>query len=111
VVVHAPQVVVVERRERPVQRQDLEPVAAEVEVADDLRPEQGDDVGRDAEPEAGDDLLGDGGPAEHLAALEDNDAHAGPREVRGGDQAVVAAPDDDGVVALLGRHRAQAYGG
>jgi hypothetical protein len=37
VVVDPPQVVALERRERPVERKDLQPVPGEVELADDLR--------------------------------------------------------------------------
>ena len=52
------------------------------------------------EAEARDDLLGDGRAAEHVAPLEHEHAPAGPGEVGGADQAVVAAADHDRVVAL-----------
>ena len=71
VVVDAPQVVAhlgAERRQRPVDRQHLQAVANEVELADDLRPQQRDDVRRDAELEAGDDLLGDRRAAQDVRA-------------------------------------------
>ena len=100
VVVRAPQVVAVERGERAVERQDLEAVAGQLQLADDLGPKQRHHVGGDAEAEAGDDLLGDGRAAEHVAALEHDHAHAGAGEVRGRDQAVVPAADHDRVVAL-----------
>ena len=61
VVVDAPQVVanlVAGRRERAVDRQHGQTVADQVELADDLRPQQRHDVRSDAELEAGDDLLG-----------------------------------------------------
>ena len=77
-----------------------EAVPRQVEVADDLGPQQAHDVGGDREPEARDDLLGDRRPAQQVPALEDDDAPAGPSEVGGRDEAVVAAADHDGVVGL-----------
>ena len=76
------------------------PCFGQLEVADDLRPQQADDVARDREPEARDDLLRDRGAAEHVPALQDDGLEAGAGEVRGGDEAVVAAADDHRVVAL-----------
>ena len=99
VVVDAPEVVAVEhRREGAVEREDLEAVARQVEVPDDLGPQERDDVGADRELEAGEDLLGHRRAAEDVAPLEDEDLLAGAREVGGVDQAVVAASDDDDVV-------------
>ena len=77
----------------------MQAVPREVEVADDLRPQQAHDVREHREREAGEDLLAHRRPADPLAALEDDDALAGTREVRGRDEAVVAAADDDRVVA------------
>ena len=55
VIVHAPEVVAARhRRERAVERQDLEAVPRQVELADDLRPQQRHDVGADRELEARD---------------------------------------------------------
>ena len=99
VVVDPPQVVVLERRERAVEGQDVEAVLRQVELADDLGPEQADDVAGDAEPEAREDLLGHRGPAEQMALLEDDGLQPGPGQVGGADEAVVAAADDDRVVA------------
>ena len=70
----------------------------QLQVADDLGPKQRDDVAEDGEPEAREDLLGDRGAAQHVALLEDERLQAGPREVGGADQAVVATADDDRVV-------------
>ena len=44
VVVDPPQVVTVERREGAVEGQDVEAVLRQAQVADDLRPQQADDV-------------------------------------------------------------------
>ena len=76
------------------------PCFGQVQLADDLGPEQADDVREDREAEAREDLLGHRGAAEDVALLEDERLEAGPREVRRADQAVVAAADDDRVVAL-----------
>ena len=87
-------------RERAVERQDVEAVPGQLELADDLRPQQRHDVREDREPEAREDLLGDGRAAEDWPPLEDERPQPGPREVGGADEAVVAAADHDGVVAL-----------
>ena len=44
--------------------------------------------------------FGDGRAARVVAALEDEHGAPGPGEQGGGDEPVVAAPDDDGVVAM-----------
>jgi hypothetical protein len=75
-------------------------VVGQVELADDLRPEQRDDVAEDGEAEAGIQLLGDRRAPEHVPALKHDRLHARPREIGGTDQAVVAAADHDRVVAL-----------
>ena len=109
VVVDAPQVVAApggrtlprsQRGERAVERQDVEAVFRELEIADDLGTEQADDVAEDREPEAWEDLLGDGGTAEDVAPLQDQCLHPGTGEVGRADEAVVAATDDDRVVRL-----------
>ena len=99
VIVHAPEVVAAGHgREGAVERQDFEAVAREVEVADDFRAQQRDDVGADRELEAREDLFGDGGAAEHVTALEHENFFARLGEVGGVDEAVVASADHDDVV-------------
>jgi hypothetical protein len=100
VVVHAPQGVVVERRDRAVERQDLQTVPGQLQLADDLRPKQRDHVGVHREPEPGEDLLRHGGPAQNVPALQNQDPLARFGQVRGGREAVVSAADDDDVVPL-----------
>ena len=92
-------VAVVERRDGALERQDLEPVPRQVEVADDLGPQQAHDVGEHRELEAREDLLGHRGAADQRAPLEHQRLAARARQVGRGDQAVVAAADDDRVVA------------
>ena len=100
VIVDAPQVIAVRhRRERAVERQQLHAVARQIELADDLRPQQRDHVRADRELEAGKDLFGDGRAAEHVPALEHEDLASRPREIGGAGQPVVPAADDDRVVA------------
>ncbi len=70
----------------------------QVEVADDRRPQPPDRVRQPGD--AGAAQLGRlGGAAQPVAALEDEHPPAGPGEVRGGHERVVAAPDDDRLVA------------
>ena len=78
---------------------DVEPALLEAELSDHDVVEQADDVGAGA-----DDVVGVGEralerarAAEPLAALEHEHGLAGPREVGGAGQAVVAAADDDRV--------------
>ena len=75
-------------------------MARQLELADDLGPEERDDVAEDAEPEAREQLLGDRGAAEDVALLEDERLHPGPGQIGGADEPVVAAADDHRVVAL-----------
>ena len=92
-------VAVVQRRDGARQRQDLEAVPRQFEVADDLGPQQADHVRELGEAVAREDLLGDRGAADDVAPLEHHDLLARAREVGAGDQAVVARADDDRVVA------------
>ena len=70
----------------------------QVELADDFRAQQRDDVRADGELEAREDLFRHRRAAEDVAALEHQHLAAGARQVGGGRQAVVAAADDDDVV-------------
>ena len=56
------------------------------------------DVRADGDVEAGKHLLGDCRAAEHVPAFEHEHAAARARQICRVRQAVVAAPDDDGVV-------------
>ena len=109
VVVDAPQIVAAtrlwpvaraQRGERPVEREDVEAVLRELEVADDLRPQEADDIREDAEPEAREELLGHRGATEDVAPLQDERLEAGARQVGRADEAVVAPADDHRVVAV-----------
>ena len=74
-------------------------MARQVEVADDLGPQQRDDVRTDRVAEARKHFFGDGGAAEDVTALEDEDLAPRARQIRRGGQPVVPAADDYRVVA------------
>ena len=99
VVVHAPEMIAVRhRRERAVERKDLQAVTSQVELPDDLRPQQRDDIGADREAKALEHLLSDRRTADEVAAFEHEHPAPGRGEICGRGQAVVAAADDDDVV-------------
>src|SRR3954464_6248430 len=98
-VVDAPEVIPIRhRRERPVERQDLEPVPRQVQLANDFRTKQRDDGRTDRVLEAGMKLLGDGRAADQVAPFEDQDFAPRPREIRGVHETVMPAANDDDVV-------------
>ena len=70
--------------------------------------QQAHQIAEDGELEAGHDLLRHRGAADHVPALEHERLQAGASEIGAAGQPVVAAPDDDGVVAL--RHAARTLG-
>ena len=99
VIVHAPQIVAAGHgRERAVERQNFQAMAGQIEIANDLRPQQRDYIGAHRELESGKDFFGDGGAAEHVTALEHQNFFAGARQVSGVGEAVMASADDDCVV-------------
>ncbi len=77
---------------------DAQPVRAEIEIADDLRIEQRDRVGRNRVAKAGVEFLRDGGAADHRPPLEHGDIEARHRQVGGTGEAIVPAADDRHVV-------------
>src|SRR5213078_937433 len=88
-----------ERREGAVERQDFEAVARQVQLADDLRPQQRNHIGADGKLEARKDLFGHRRAAHDAPALEHQHLLPGASQVGRVDQAVVAAAYDDDVVA------------
>ena len=80
----------------------MKPCFGQLEVVDDVRPQQAQGVRERREPEARAELLGDGRAADEVAPLEDQRLEPGLREVGAVDEAVVAAADDDGVVGPVG---------
>eukprot|EP00053_Salpingoeca_punica_P005848 m.56912 g.56912 ORF g.56912 m.56912 type:complete len:677 (+) comp13422_c0_seq2:93-2123(+) len=86
-------------------RQVLEAVADELEVLDDLRPQQAGQVRGARELEAGHHLLGHRRAAEHVPPLQHKDVQAGLGHVCRRDERVVAAANDDDVAVFLRRRR------
>ena len=72
-------------------------VPRQLEIADDLRVQQRDRVGRNGIAEARMKFLGDGGAADDAALLEHGDLQTGGREICGANQTVMAAADDDDI--------------
>ena len=87
-----------EGREGVLQRDDLEAVPGQIQLTDDVRPEQAHDVGVDREREAGKYLLARRGAPENGTALQNEHLPSRLGEIGGACQAVVAAADDDGIV-------------
>src|ERR1700754_4525842 len=102
VIVYAPEVIAVgHRRKRAVERKDLETVPRQVEFANDLRPEQRDDVRTNREFEAGKDLFRDGRAAEYVPPFEHENLLPRARQVSRVDQTIMSAANHDGVVLVV----------
>ncbi len=78
-----------------------EAVLGQLQLVDDVGPEQRQRIGEGGEPEAGMQLFGDGRSAHEVAALDDQGFQPGPGQVGAVGEAVVASADDDGVVLAL----------
>jgi hypothetical protein len=76
---------------------DSQALLGEPQVPDHLRIEQAHGVGRDRILETRMEFLRDGGPADHLAALDHVHAQARRREIGRAGEAVMASADDDDV--------------
>src|ERR1041384_7700191 len=98
-VVHSPEIVAIRhRRKGAVERQDFETMAWQVEVANDLWPQKGNNVRTDRELESGENLFRDGGGTEHVSALQHQHFFARTSKVRSVREAVVASANHDNVV-------------
>ncbi len=73
----------------------------ELEVADDLGPQQTHHIRENRESEARENLLADRRASDHRTPLEHQYPAARPGEVRGGHETVVAGADDDRVIGAL----------
>ena len=102
VLAHQQVVAVLHRAEGGRHQDRHEAVLDEVEVLDDVGPEQAERVREGGEPEARPELLGDRRAADEVAPLEDERPQPGLGEVGAVGQAVVAATDDDRVVGPVG---------
>src|SRR5690349_25086032 len=99
VIVDAPEIIAVgHRRERAVEWKDLEAVTREIEFANNLRPQQRDDIRTNRELEAGENLFRHRRAAEHVPALEHEHLLARAREISRVNQTVMPAANHDDVV-------------
>src|SRR5258706_12918407 len=91
-IVHSPQMVSVRHRcKGTVERQDLESMTRQIELANNLRTQQRHDVRAHRKLEAGKDLFGYGGATQHRPALKYEHALARPRDACRVDQPLVPA--------------------
>src|SRR5882672_4993850 len=99
VIVDAPQVVTIRhRREGAVQRKNLQLVSRQIELANNLGPKEGYDVGTNRELETGKNFLCYRGAAQHVASLEHQHTFTCACKISGIHQTVVPATNDDDVV-------------
>src|ERR1700733_12477942 len=92
VVVHPPKVIAVgHRRERPIQRQDFETMPWQVELPNDFRPKQRNDVGALRKQETRNNLFSNRRPTKHMAPLQSQHLLAGLGEISRIDQDTVPA--------------------
>src|SRR5437588_1057708 len=102
VIVDAPEIITAShRRECPVEGKNLKTMPGQIEFANDLRTEQGNDVRANREFEAGKNFFRHRRPAENLTALKHEHALARAREIRRVHKTVVATADDDAVVFVV----------
>ena len=99
VIVDAPEIVAVRhRRKRAVERKNLETVTRQIELANDLRSQQRDDVRANRKLEAGKDLFRNRRAAEYVATLQHQHLFPRTREIGGVYQTVMSAANHDDVV-------------
>src|SRR5258706_14694708 len=82
-------------REGAIEREDFQAMPRQIEFANDFGAEQGNDIRTNRKLESGKDFFRDGGAAQKVPAIEHEHAFARARQIRGIDQTVVAAADDD----------------
>src|SRR5437764_9868664 len=101
VIVDAPEVIAVwHRRKGAVERQDLETVTRQVELANDLRTQQRDYIGANRKLEAGENFFSDGSAAKHVTTFEHEHLFTCACEICGIHQTVMSAANHDDVVFL-----------
>src|SRR5690349_19748461 len=88
-----------QRRERAFEGQNMQAVARQIEIANDLGSQQAHDIREHRKPEPRKDLFTDRCAADDFALFEYEHASAGSCEVSRAHETVVSAADDDGIVA------------
>jgi hypothetical protein len=94
---------VAENIERAAEGNQAQAMPSKIEVADDFRAQQAQDVGGDGIAVARMEFLGHRGAADDRATLQHQRAQAGLAEIGGRRQAVMPGADDDGVVGWVCR--------
>src|SRR5205807_8293610 len=95
VIVDAPEIITAGHwRECPVEGKNLKTMPGQIEFANDLRTEQGNDVRANREFETRKDFFGYGRAAQYVPTLEHEHALARAREICRVHQTVVTAADD-----------------
>jgi len=87
--------------ERAAEPDQAEAMPLEIEVADDLRPQQAEHIGGDRVAVSGVKLLRHSRAADHRPALQYERTKAAPTKISRRRQAVMPAADDDGVVPVI----------
>ena len=99
VIVLAPEVIAVgHRRHSAVEGQNFQAVTRKIEITNDFRTQQRDDVRKNREFETGNDFFRDCRAAEHIAFFQDQDFLACFCKICRIYEAVVASSDNDDVV-------------
>lgn len=77
---------------------DFETFFEQVQLLDDVFSEKREHVGAPGELEPIDQLFGQGGPTNHVSLLKHQHLLVGSGQVVGGNEAIMACTDDDGVI-------------
>ena len=77
----------------------ISPMSRQIELADDFRPEQRNDVRADGETEAWKDFFRDSRSADEVPAFEHQHLATGARKVGGGSEPVMPPSDDNRVIS------------
>src|SRR5205807_3627927 len=83
-IIHTPQIIAAgHRRERAIKRENFQAMTRKVEITNDLRPQQRDNVGTDGEFESRKDFFRNRSSAQDMPALEHEHFSARAREICG----------------------------
>ena len=100
-IVYTPEIVAAGHgSERAVEWKNFEAVAGKIEIADNFRAQERNNVRKNRKLKARKDFFGDGCASQNVTAFQNQDFLTGSREIGRVHQAVVAATDDDCIVLL-----------
>jgi hypothetical protein len=102
VIIHAPEVIAIwHGRERAVQRKNLQTMSRQIELANNLRTQQRDDVRTNRKLKTRKHFFRHGGSAKHMTPFEHEHFLSGPCKICGINQTVVSAANNYDVVVVL----------